>query len=324
MALGDALGAETEFLNLDGILKRFPPNGPQAPVGNPAKVTDDTEMALAVGEALVSVDGRFTPDALFEAFKKSFISWYHSTDNSRAPGITCITSVENLMEGTAWQDATNISSKGCGANMRVMPVAFLDVDASTRAAIAQFQAALTHAHPTGLAAADLTAFVIHDLYRGGDVESLLTRVRDYAVSQRKVYHEAWLGDLWYRVAVMKDASTYIAHGWDECLASIERIEAAVQHMDRNSDPCLATGEGWIAEEAFATALLCFLMYPDSPVEVIRRAAYTAGDSDSLACIAGSFAGAYQGIDMWPADWIEHIEFRERIATLARDLSKSTV
>lgn len=40
MALGDALGAETEFLNMSGILQRFPPTGPQAPQGHPARVTD--------------------------------------------------------------------------------------------------------------------------------------------------------------------------------------------------------------------------------------------------------------------------------------------
>jgi len=33
LALGDALGASTEFLSVDQILRRFPPHGPQSPVG---------------------------------------------------------------------------------------------------------------------------------------------------------------------------------------------------------------------------------------------------------------------------------------------------
>ncbi|MEM6285511.1 MAG: ADP-ribosylglycohydrolase family protein, partial [Chloroflexota bacterium] len=45
MAYGDAIGAETEFLNVAGILQRFPPAGPTEPPGNPALVTDDTQMA---------------------------------------------------------------------------------------------------------------------------------------------------------------------------------------------------------------------------------------------------------------------------------------
>jgi ADP-ribosylglycohydrolase len=62
-------------------------------------------------------------------------------------------------------------SKGCGANMRVAPVGLLlasepDMTATTRAALAQFQAAMTHSHPTALAAADLTAMTISYLASG--------------------------------------------------------------------------------------------------------------------------------------------------------------
>ena len=53
LALGDALGAPVEFMNVREILARFPPDGPLEPKGEPARVTDDTQMALAVGEALV-------------------------------------------------------------------------------------------------------------------------------------------------------------------------------------------------------------------------------------------------------------------------------
>ena len=72
--------------------------------------------------------------------------------------------------------------------------------------------------------------------------------------------------------------------------------------------------------AFATALLCFLIFPDDPVGVIQRAAVTSGDSDSIACIAGSFAGAYHGIDAWPPDWVEHIEYHDHLLKIAEGLS----
>ena len=85
--------------------------------------------------------------------------------------------------------------------------------------------------------------------------------------------------------------------------------------DRDTDPCLATGEGWVAEEAFATGLLCFLLYPEEPVQALRRAAVTKGDSDSIACLCGAFAGAYHGIEAWSADWLLRIEYRERLAAL---------
>src|SRR5512145_3359549 len=154
LALGDALGAETEFLNLDGIYSRFPPNGPQSPEGNPARVTDDTQMALAVGEALLTAPRPYVAPALSNELVRTFIAWYNDPENNRAPGNTCLDAIEELIAGEHWIDASQISSKGCGANMRVMPVGLLNVDAATRASIAQLQAAITHGHPTALAASD--------------------------------------------------------------------------------------------------------------------------------------------------------------------------
>lgn len=319
MALGDALGAETEFLNVEGILNRFPPNGPQQPEGNPARVTDDTQMALAVGDALIAAPYPFTMESLSQEFVRTFTIWYDDPENNRAPGNTCLEACEELIAGLDWIQASQISSKGCGANMRVMPVGLLKVDPVTRAGIAQLQAAITHGHPTALAAADLTAFVVADLGNGGTPDSLPERVRRYAESQREVYHMDWLGALWERVYMLPTAQAYMAHGWDECLGILDRLDTALAKPDRTTDPCLATGKGWIAEEAFGTALLCFLLFPDNPVAVIQRAAVTSGDSDTIACIAGSFAGAYHGMDAWPSEWVERIEYRERLLGLSAAL-----
>jgi ADP-ribosylglycohydrolase len=321
MAYGDALGAGTEFLSVAEITAQFPPDGPHAPDGNPALVTDDTQMALAVGEALIAAPRPFTPTSLSTALSRAFLAWYHSPDNTRAPGHTCLTACEALNRGEAWLHASQINSKGCGANMRVMPVGVLAVDAPTRAAIAQLQAAITHGHPTGLAAADLTAFTIADLGHGGDPISLPRRLRQYAESQRTVYHAEWLGDLWRRAHLTPTPGAFMERGWAECLHVLDRLDRALERVDRHADPCLATGAGWVAEEAFATALLCFLMYPDDPVATIRRAAVSSGDSDSIACIAGAFAGAAHGLEAWPADWLPRIEYCDRLQALCGDLSR---
>ncbi|MEO8612262.1 MAG: ADP-ribosylglycohydrolase family protein [Chloroflexota bacterium] len=321
MALGDALGADTEFLNVAEILQRYPPKGPQALKGNPARVTDDTQMALAVGDALLAAPRPYSLDTLSAEFARTFMAWYDDPENNRAPGNTCLRACEELFEDKTWIEASQISSKGCGANMRVMPVGLLNVDAATRAGIAQLQAGITHGHPTGLAASDLTAFVIADLGNGGKASGLAQRVRDYAESRRSIYHEKWLGKLWERAFMLPTAQAYIEHGWSECMVVLDKLDAALLKMDRSTDPCLATGAGWIAEEAFATALFCFLMFPDDPVGVIQRAVVTSGDSDSIACIAGSFAGTYHGINAWPADWVERIEYHDHLMSMAQGLSE---
>ncbi len=283
LALGDALGADTEFLSYDAILRRFPVDGPQMPTGNPIRVTDDTQMTLAVGNALLAATRPYTATTLEAPLRQAFIEWNNSPDNNRAPGVTCMDACNKLATGLPWYQCSMIGSKGCGANMRVAPVGLLPagqdgVTYETRAAIAQFQAALTHGHPTGLAAADLTAAAIADLLANRDLQGLPQRLRAYALSQRMVYHEQWLGPLWKR-SHQSSPVEYIMRGWDECLQVLERLDQALALQDRESDPCLITGAGWIAEEALTTGLLCFLLFPHDPVQAIKRAATSSGDSE---------------------------------------------
>lgn len=320
LALGDALAAPVEFIrSADEIARRFPPSGPTAPSGDPARVTDDTQMALAVGEALREAGRPFTAAAVEGPLRAAFIAWNRSPENDRAPGLTCMRACDGLERGLPWGEATIAESKGCGANMRVAPVGLLaGVGATTQAALAQFQAALTHGHPTALAASDLAARAISDLAAGGEPTGLSARLRAYATSQRTIYHADWLGALWQRPGIATPAQ-FIARGWDECPAPLDRLDAALATPDRAADPCQFTGEGWTAEEAFGTGLLCFLLYPDDPLAALRRAACTAGDSDSIACLTGAFAGATHGLAAWPADWLARIEYRDRLATLTAGL-----
>ena len=322
LAFGDALGAATEFLSVESILERFPPAGPQTLQGKPARVTDDTQMTIAVGEALLAVEQPYTPSELEWALRETFVAWNIGPENNRAPGMTCMRACERLASrSTPWYRATVEDSKGCGANMRVAPVGLLVFGKASdaqkqRAAIAQFQAALTHGHPTGLAASDLTSAAIADLCAGGDPAGLMPRLREYALSQRTIYHADWLGPLWQRVGV-NSPEDFIARGWDECLEVLDRLDVALRKLDRTTDPCRLTGAGWVAEEAFATGLFCFLLYPDDPVAAIRRAAVTSGDSDSIACLTGAFAGAHLGLEAWPVEWIERIEYRDQLARMGR-------
>ncbi|KAB1936945.1 ADP-ribosylglycohydrolase family protein [Micromonospora sp. ALFpr18c] len=313
LAYGDALGKPTEFLTVAEIERRYGPTGPRELVGEPALVTDDTQMALAVGWALHEAPS-LTPQAVEPLLRQRFLAWAISPDNNRAPGMTCLRACAELRRGLPWQEATVIGSKGCGANMRVTPVGLLDVDGDTLAGLAQLQAGLTHGHPTGLAASELTAYAVFAL-RGGATLSDLPRVLiGRARSQRGVYREQWLGDLWQRAGA-GTPEEFIARGWDECLEALGRLTAALEQPDDGGDPCRVTGEGWVAEEALATALLCAVRHADDPVAVLARGATTAGDSDSIAALAGAFVGAAAGMAAWPHGWVDRIEYADQLATL---------
>ncbi|MER6789036.1 ADP-ribosylglycohydrolase family protein [Streptomyces sp. NPDC000658] len=317
LALGDALGFPTEFNDVPSILAKCGP-WRQMDLPRRAFVSDDTQMTLAVGRALrTAMDrGLLVPTSLAPQLRKEFVAWYRSPDNNRAPGRTCLTACE-LLEDDArlWQDASQIGSKGCGANMRVAPIGLVPgLSDEQRAGAAQLQAALTHGHPTALAASDLTAHAVRLLVQGADPAALVGLLRSYALDNRSRYHHRWLGDLWTR---SQDPSPehFAARGWDECLAVLERLQETLRDPSPETDPCLAAGEGWIAEEALAAGLLCFLLFPDEPLTVLRRAACSSGDSDSIACLAGAFMGAYAGADAWPTEWSDRIEYQGELVTL---------
>ncbi|MGW5640093.1 ADP-ribosylglycohydrolase family protein [Streptomyces sp. NPDC003832] len=317
LALGDALGFPTEFNDVPSILTKC---GPWREMELPQRafVSDDTQMTLALGRGLrTAMDrGTLAPKRLERPVREEFVEWYRSPENNRAPGRTCLTACDLLKaDGRLWQDASQIDSKGCGANMRVAPIGLAPgLSDEQRAGAAQLQSALTHGHPTALAASDLTAHAVRLLAQGAEPTGLVGLLRSYAYDNRTRYHHTWLGDLWTR---SHDPSPehFIARGWDECLAVLERLQRAVRAGSVETDPCLATGEGWIAEEALATGLLCFLLLVDEPVTALRRAACSSGDSDSIACLTGAFAGAYLGADAWPREWADRIEYRADLLAL---------
>jgi poly(ADP-ribose) glycohydrolase ARH3 len=55
--------------------------------------------------------------------------------------------------------------------------------------------------------------------------------------------------------------------------------------------------------------------------MVIRATNTNGDSDSIACIAGSISGAYLGINAIPNDWVQQIEKSDYLDDLAIRLAE---
>jgi ADP-ribosylglycohydrolase len=320
LAYGDAMGAPTEFKSIEQINRMYGPEGPLTlPMsGSVSHVTDDTQMALAVADALAATlegGNALIPDRFEPRVRHRFMQWWRSPDNDRAPGNTCMQACEAMASGTPWLQATIIGSKGCGANMRVTPLALpsgLDLD--DRCGAAQLQAAMTHGHPTGVAASELTMAATL-LALTEPLAGLPAALRSWAHDHRAVYHQRWLGDLW-KGPYATTPQDWIARGWDECLAALDRLDAALASPDRDADPCVATGAGWIAEEALATALQCVLLYPDDPVAALSRAAVTSGDSDSIAALAGAIIGAAYGMDAWPAEWATQIEYADELSKFA--------
>ena len=166
LALGDALGYPNEFLSFSEIKTKWGSNGFLIPKDGMITVSDDTQMTLAVARAIQNSIGNnhiakndFETQLVWE-----FINWYADEDNDRDPGFTCLTVCERLAKGINWVDSTSYISKGCAANMRVAPVGLLSVkseefDEEHIGKIAQFQSAITHAHPFDMYEVESTQFI---------------------------------------------------------------------------------------------------------------------------------------------------------------------
>ncbi|MFW9851176.1 MAG: ADP-ribosylglycohydrolase family protein [Candidatus Thorarchaeota archaeon] len=293
LAIGDAIGAATEFLTYDEIRRRFPPNGVdhfQSFRGmRPGSYTDDTEMSIAVAKGLLNAKD-FTTVSIMESMTREFIDWMDNTSSTRSPGNTCLRGVGNLKSGVPYTESGVLGSKGCGTAMRSAPIGLAychALDAIT--SISKRVSLMTHDHPTATAGSFATAFLVAKSLDGSSSVSLL----DELVRQTK--------------PIDNDFTNHMKR-IPEAL-NLEKPEAAHELL----------GRGWVAEEAVAGALYVNIKHPDSFRQIILEAANSGGDTDTKACIAGAIAGTRLGRDSIPAGWIEGIENRELLISLGKQL-----
>ena len=289
LAIGDALGRPTEFISADAIKINYGPEGLQD-LPEPALYTDDTQMSIAIAEALTRT-GEQDIESIMAAVKDEFIKWRHSPENNRAPGRACLTGVGNMEKGVHWSKSGVERSKGCGSAMRVAPIGYLYQNNATKLKeVAHATGICTHGHPTGEAACIGAAYLVKLALDRVPPNDMIPEVLSFTQGISTEFDEA----------VLKI---------EKCL-DWEDEEKALAYL----------GEGWIGEEAVALALYCFLRYPDDFKKVVIRGANTNGDSDSIACIAGSISGAWLGVEAIPEDWIGKIEKSEYLGELARRLA----
>lgn len=334
LAFGDAMGAPTEFASYKSLKKIYGRGELRELPGRlsrVARVTDDTQMGMAVARAITSAaeSGFITTGHLTNTLETEFIRWYLSPDNTadRAPGGACMLACQKLSRGLSWWQATKFDAKGCGANMRVTPVGLADwLTPEQRSGIAQLQAAVTHWHPTALAAADVTQYAVHVLLHGAASSDLLDLLLDYTDERREWDPREWIGEILDDRGNPVDldrALEWTATGWNETRDALLRVQDAWNLSQPPSplrDPCLVGGAGWVAEEALATAVHSFLLFPDDAPGAVMRAAFSSGDSDSIAALAGAFAGAAHGVEAFPVEWLNRIEYVEELEVLSRRLA----
>ena len=298
LAIGDALGHPTEFMSMRAIRDRYGTGGITGlqPAGrHPAGTfTDDTQMTIAVARALARTGGGDLENTM-DVLGEEFVAWAGSPENNRAPGGTCLRGCRSLREGASWRTAGVADSKGCGAAMRAAPFGLFFHDDLDRLVLwSAAQSSLTHRHPTGIASSvAAAAAVAHVMVHGlvGLVDA--TRAAVERLTPTLLVDVGCTPELAERIGTL------------EMLAALDRTLGVLDQ--ETDDVCTLLGGAWIGEEAVATALWCVVRADGDFTQATLRGANSSGDSDSIACIAGSIAGALQGLSALPEAWRAGVE-----------------
>ena len=152
-------------------------------------------------------------------------------------------------------------------------------------------AALTHGHPTGALTAGVLAVLILALTDGATLHEALRAAKALLRSEP---------------------------GHQETLHAIEMAETLAESGEPHEQAIARLGQGWIAEEALAISIYCALVARNFRHGVILAVNHD-GDSDSTGAITGNLLGAMCGERAIPPEWLEPLELREVIKTLAEDL-----
>lgn len=149
-AVGDALGATTEFMKPAQIRERIGVHREITGGGwlnlLPGQVTDDTELTLCVARGIVHAGGWN-----LAAIADRFAHWLSAEPAD--VGATCRRGIKEYIETRRLAAAPNEWDAGNGAAMRVAPVALYTLgDEKLLSRLAVEQAHITHHHPLSDAA----------------------------------------------------------------------------------------------------------------------------------------------------------------------------
>lgn len=284
--VGDALGMPLEGRSLRAIRREHGTFREMLPARlGRGTYTDDTEMALALAEALLDSPEPCRPD--LNAVARRFGEAYRP---ERGYGGNTRRILAAIRAGEPWREAVSRrllpgGSFANGAAMRVAPVALAcHPDLASTGEAAELQAEPTgHVHPLGSYAARLQAVAVGLLLdRGPGVEP------------------PGVGEL-RRVAGVDPPEEF-----DRALRWIEG------HLDASPEEAAARlGTGSRASRSVPAALWSVLSRPEDPEEAIVRAVNLGGDADTIGAMAGAQAGARHGASALPRRWVESLEGGER-------------
>jgi len=277
LAAGDALGTTLEFCRRDAKPRVTDLVG-GGPFGlRPGEWTDDTAMALALGESLLAEPALEAADLMHR-----FTDWYRTgtyscTGRCFDIGITTRQAIARWQaSGDPMAGSADPMAAGNGSLMRLAPVAIRHwQDRPALRETAARQSRTTHGAAEAIEACVAFAEILADAIQGLPRSQVLRdRGPRYCGAIGPILAGSWRGKQRCKV----NASGYVAHSLEASLWSIGRTKG------------------------FGPAVIL--------------AANLGEDADTTAAITGQLAGAIHGAEGIPAAWRRRLAWSDRITALA--------
>lgn len=294
--IGDALGAPTEQRSIREIRSLFggrvedfhtpPADSPYAKGRRAAQMTDDSSQLLMLAERFIDGQGEISADTVAQMV----LTWSENPDYfPHFAGPSTRRAIAALRDGA---DPNTIGAEGRettmgtsnGGAMRVAPAGLMNPgsieNAVRAAAITCRPSHFTNVGVAGAGAVAAAAAIALD-----ERSTLIDVVR---AARRGADLGSEIGG---------------REGRDSAGASVRaRIDAAVEIAITSDDLDSAVGRmadvvgsGLHAAEAVPAAIGCFVAAGGDPWQTVVAAANIGDDSDTVACMAGSIAGAFSGM-----------------------------
>lgn len=290
-------------------------------------VSDDTVLHLATAEALAT--GKAGEELLHEvAFQ--YVEGMKDM-KGRMPGHSTIQGVQQLRPGQegGYRVRYNPEAKGCGAAMRSMCIGLRyprPDQLSSLIEVAVETGRMTHPHPTGflgsVASALFTSYAVQRrpiitwglglLKEACPVAKTFVKSAGYAVTETKsgwdYFTQKWKWYLGLR-GLSKGTEPVT---WPDQYGPKERDEAYTSFS-------LSGWGGGCGHDAPMIALDALLGAGSDWEELMSRAGFHGGDSDSTAAIACCCWGLLYGMDGVPQCNYRNLEYRGRLESVAQKL-----
>jgi ADP-ribosyl-[dinitrogen reductase] hydrolase len=192
VALGDALGATTEFMTAHEIKVKFGVHRKIVGGGwlhlKPGSVTDDTEMSVYLARAILAAGGWD-----LAVIADYFAQWMKS--RPKDIGTTCARGIRDYIHQGTLEVSQNEWSAGNGAVMRMVPVVLYTLgDESSLDRYTLQQAHLTHNHPLSDAACLAVGRMVQQAILGAPLHRLRTIADDLVCRHPKFDFNRYSGN----------------------------------------------------------------------------------------------------------------------------------